>query len=255
MTWVADLTGKVAFVTGASGGLGRHFARVLARSGAAVVLAARRLDALHCVAEEISSCGTSALPVSLDVLDSVSVRTAVDAVVKKFGHIDILVNNAGVTSTGAVLEQTEQQWDAVLGTNLKGAFLVATEVARHMRSVHRSGTLINIASILGLRQAAQVAPYATSKAGLVQLTRVMALELARFAIRVNALAPGYIHTDLNREFWTSEAGAALTKRIPQRRLGVFEDLEGPLLLLASDASRYMTGTVITVDGGHTVSTL
>jgi NAD(P)-dependent dehydrogenase (short-subunit alcohol dehydrogenase family) len=255
MTWVADLTGKVAMVTGASGGLGLHFARVLARSGAAVVLAARRLDAVHCAAEEISSHGVRALPLSLDVLDSSSIRTAVAAAAEQFGHIDILVNNAGVTSAGAVLEQTEEQWDAVLGTNLKGTFLVATEVARHMRSTHRSGTLINIASILGLRQAAHVAPYATSKAGLVQLTKVMALELARFAIRVNALAPGYIDTPLNREFWTSAAGAAVTKRIPQRRLGVLEDLDGPLLLLASDASQYMTGSIITVDGGHTVSTL
>jgi len=255
VTWVADLTGKVALVTGASSGLGLHFARALARAGAAVVLAGRRLDALHSTAEEISSRGVRTLPLSLDVLDRVSIRAAVAAAAGQFGHVDILVNNAGITSTGTVLEQTEEQWDAVLGTNLKGAFLVSTEVARHMRQTHRSGAIINIASILGLRQAAQVAPYATSKAGLIQLTRVMALELARFAIRVNALAPGYIDTDLNREFWTSEAGAALIKRIPQRRLGIPQDLEGALLLLASDASRYMTGSVITVDGGHTVSTL
>ena len=255
MTFVADLTGKIALVTGASSGLGRHFAEVLARSGATVILAARRLDALRTVADGISSRGGRAMPVLLDVLDSRSVRESVATATGELGHIDILVNNSGVTSTGGVLEQTEEQWDSVVNTNLRGAFLVATEVARHMRSANRGGTIINVASILGLRQAGQVAPYSASKAGLVQLTKAMALELARFGIRVNALAPGYIDTDLNRDFWNSAAGAALIKRIPQRRLGTAKDLDGPLLLLASEASRYMTGSIITVDGGHMVSTL
>jgi NAD(P)-dependent dehydrogenase (short-subunit alcohol dehydrogenase family) len=255
MTIRADLSGKAALVTGASSGLGRHFAEVLAKSGASVALGARRVDALQTLAEEITALGGRAFAVSLDVLDRHSVQKAVGQVVDQLGPVDILVNNSGVTSVAAVLEETEEQWDAVLDTNLKGAFLVATEVARHMRAEKRAGSIINIASILGLRQSAQVAPYAVSKAGLVQLTKVMALELARFGIRVNALAPGYIKTDLNREYWQSPAGEALLKRIPQRRLGQIQDLDGALLLLASDASNYMTGSVISIDGGHLVSTL
>jgi NAD(P)-dependent dehydrogenase (short-subunit alcohol dehydrogenase family) len=255
VTLRADLTGKTAFITGASSGLGRHFARVLARSGATVAVGARRLDALRALAEEVASDGRRAFPVTLDVLDNQSVQEAIAAAVRELGPIDILVNNSGVTSSAGLLEQTEEQWDAVVDTNLKGAFLVATEVARHMRAASRGGSIINIASILGLRQAGHVAPYAVSKAGLVQLTKVMALELARFAIRVNALAPGYIETDLNREFWESAPGVSMLKRIPQRRLGQPQDLDGALLLLASDASRYMTGSIIAIDGGHLVNTL
>jgi NAD(P)-dependent dehydrogenase (short-subunit alcohol dehydrogenase family) len=255
MTLTADLTGKTAFVTGASSGLGRHFAGLLARSHATIVVAARRMDALRSLAQEIAAEGGRAFPIVLDVLDGKSVAGAIASAARELGAIDILVNNSGVASNGGLLEQTEQQWDSALDTNLKGAFLIATEVARHMRALHRGGSIINIASILGLRQASQVAPYAVSKAGLVQLTKTMALEWARFAIRVNALAPGYIETDLNRELWTTEAGRALVKRIPQRRLGQPADLDGALLLLASEASRYMTGSVIAVDGGHLVSTL
>jgi NAD(P)-dependent dehydrogenase (short-subunit alcohol dehydrogenase family) len=249
----ADITGKVALITGASSGLGRHFARVLARCGASVVIAARRLEALRVLAEEIGAERGRALPLALDVSDSGSVRDAVAIAIQELGVIDILVNNSGVTSSAELLEQTEEQWDAVVDTNLRGAFLVATEVARHMRAA--GGSIINVSSILGLRQAGHVASYAVSKAGLVQLTKVMALELARYAIRVNALAPGYIETDLNRAFWASAAGAAMLKRIPQRRLGQPQDLDGPLLLLASDASRYMTGSIIAIDGGHLVNTL
>jgi NAD(P)-dependent dehydrogenase (short-subunit alcohol dehydrogenase family) len=255
MTIRADLTGKTALITGASSGLGRHFAQVLAKSGASVAMAARRLDALHALADEISSQGGRAFVVPLNVLEQRSVQKAVSDIESQLGPIDILVNNSGVTSNTALLEETEEQWDAVMDTNLKGAFLVATEVARHMRGEKREGNIINIASILGLRQSARVAPYAVSKAGLIQLTKVMALELARFGIRVNALAPGYLKTNLNREFWLSAAGEALLKRIPQRRLGQMQDLDGVLLLLASDASRYMTGSVISIDGGHLVSTL
>jgi NAD(P)-dependent dehydrogenase (short-subunit alcohol dehydrogenase family) len=251
----ADLAGKVALITGASSGLGRHFARVLARSGATVAVAARRVDALHSLAEEIVAQGRRVCSVTLDVLDSKSVQRCIHTVARELGPVDVLVNNAGVTSNHGLLDETEEQWDAVVDTNLKGAFLVATEVARHMRAASRGGSIINIASILGLRQAGHVAPYAASKAGLVQLTKVMALEWARFAIRVNALAPGYIETDLNREFWGSPASAALVKRIPQRRLGQPEDLDGALLLLASDASRYMTGSIVAIDGGHLVNTL
>lgn len=255
MSLHADLAGKTALITGASSGLGRHFARVLTDSGAKVAVAARRLDALHVLTEEIGARDGCAVPVELDVQDADSVRSCVACCVQRLGHIDILVNNAGVAASAGVLEHTCEQWEQVLDTNLKGAFLVATEVARQMRDSGDGGTIINIASILGLRQGGGVAAYATSKAGLVQLTKVMALELARHAIRVNAIAPGYIQTDINREFWTTAAGAALLKRIPQRRLGEPRDLDGPLLLLASDASRYMTGAVLAVDGGHLVNTL
>lgn len=255
MTIRADLRGKLAVVTGASSGLGRHFAQVLARSGATVVLGARRVAALDALAAQIAVDGGRASPLQLDVRDTESIRQAVAAATSQFGPIDILVNNAGITFSGEVLEHSETHWDEVLDTNLRGAFVVSREVARRMRGLNRGGSIINIASILGLRQAGHVAAYAVSKAGLVQLTKVMALELARFGIRVNALAPGYIQTDLNREFAASPAGAALLKRIPQRRLGQPADLDGALLLLASDASCYMTGSVIAVDGGHLVATL
>jgi NAD(P)-dependent dehydrogenase (short-subunit alcohol dehydrogenase family) len=248
---LGDLRGKRALITGASSGLGAHFARVLAASGATVMLAARRLRLLESIAEEISSRGSAAHAVELDVVDCHSVSTAVS----QCGQIDILVNNAGATNTKPALDQTESDWDGILNTNLKGAWLVASEVGRSMKQSGTGGSIINIASILGLRQGGQVTPYAVSKAGIVQLTKQLGLELARFNIRVNALAPGYIATDLNEAFMASDAGAALIKRIPQRRLGRLEDLNGSLLLLASDASHYMTGAVIPVDGGHLVSTL
>lgn len=244
----ADLTGRRALVTGASSGLGLHFAEVLHGAGAEVVLAARskaRLDD-HC-----ARLGARAKSVSLDVRDAASVARAI----AEAGEIDILVNNAGVTLSKPVIEQTAGDWDQVVDTNLTGAFLVATEGARAMRAAKRGGTIINIASILGLRQAGHVTGYAVAKAGLIQLTRQLALELARFDIRVNALAPGYFETDINRDFFASAAGKALIKRIPQRRLGRVSDLDGPLLLLASDASAFMTGTILTVDGGHLVTSL
>ncbi|WP_404478032.1 SDR family NAD(P)-dependent oxidoreductase [Novosphingobium sp. BL-52-GroH] len=246
-----DLTGKRALVTGASSGLGAHFARVLARAGAHVVVAARREEALRTLVEDIVTAGGSADAVRLDVTETASIAAAVAAA----GALDVLVNNAGVTNTRPVLDQTEADFDFILDTNLKGGFLVATQVARAMRDAGTGGSIVNIASILGLRQGGQVTPYAISKAGVIQMTRQLGLELARFGIRVNALAPGYVATELNDAFFASEAGQALVHRIPQRRLGRLEDLDGPLLLLASDASRYMTGSTITVDGGHLVSTL
>jgi len=251
----ADLEGRLALVTGASSGLGRHFALTLARQGVRVAVAARRVDALASLVREIADGGAEAFATRLDVRSASSVADAVEAVESQFGPIDLLVNNSGVTVVRPVLEHTEADWDFVTDTNLKGAFLVATAVARRMRDRSRAGSIVNIASILGLRQGGAVAAYAASKAGLVQLTRIMALELARFGIRVNAIAPGYIETDMNREFWQTPAGEALVKRIPQRRLGTPEELDGALLLLCSNASHYMTGAVIPVDGGHLVSTL
>jgi NAD(P)-dependent dehydrogenase (short-subunit alcohol dehydrogenase family) len=245
-----DVTGKVALITGASSGLGRHFAEVLAQSGAKVGLAARRMDALQSVADGITAAGGTAAIARLDVTQSASVNETVASIEAALGPIDILVNNSGVSITKKVLEQTESDWDAVIDVNLKGAFLMATAVARRMQALGRGGSIINIESILSFRQIGSIAPYAASKAGLTQLTRSMAAELARYNIRVNGIAPGYFLTDITRSFFESEAGMAMIRRIPQRRLGEFPDLDGPLLLLASDASRYMTGSTIVVDGGH-----
>lgn len=236
------MQGKRVLITGASSGLGRHFAQVLSAAGAHVVLAARRMDALEELAAEIGD----ATCVSLDVTDPASIREAV----QQAGPIDVLVNNAGVSSAQPVLDATVEDYDHIMSANLRGAFLVATEVARRMRDRGEGGAIVNIASILGLAQGGQLAVYAMSKAGVVQMTKQMALELARYGIRVNALAPGYFATDMNRDFLSSALGEAMAKRIPQRRFGNFEDLDGPLTLLCSDASRYMTGVVIPVDGGH-----
>jgi NAD(P)-dependent dehydrogenase (short-subunit alcohol dehydrogenase family) len=256
MTMFADLNGKTALITGASGGLGRHFASVLVAHGVRIAVAARRKRELEAVAAQLSAKGASmVIPIELDVTDSASVRAAIEITMRELGPVDILINNSGVSSNSAVLEQSESDWDRVLDTNLKGAFLMATEVARQLRAAGRPGSIINIASVLGLRQASHVTPYAASKAGLIQLTKQLALELARLQIRVNAIAPGYVLTDLNREFFATDAGAQMIKRIPQRRLGSFEDLDGPLLLLASNASSYMTGSVLVVDGGHSVNSL
>ena len=192
---------------------------------------------------------------ALDVSDPASVARAVTQARDALGPITILVNNAGVAVTKPVLDQTEEDWNSVIAVNLTGAWRVAQAVARHMKEHGQGGSIINIASILGLRVAAQVPAYAASKAGLIHLTQALALELARFKIRVNAIAPGYIETDINREFFASEPGQTLIKRVPQRRLGKPEHLDGPLLLLASDASEFMTGSTLVVDGGHVVNTL
>ncbi len=250
-----DLRGKVALVTGASSGLGRHFAKVLALAGASVVVAARRGSLLEALAADIVAAGGRAAPLVLDVSGPAeSIERCVTQALHCFGPIDILINNSGVTVTKPVLDQTPADWDTVMNTNLRGAFFLSQAVARQMR-LSGGGCIVNVASILGLRQAGMIAPYAASKAALIQLTKTMALELARYSIRVNALAPGYIASDLNSAFFETDAGRALVRRIPQRHLGEPTDLDGALLLLCSDASRYMTGSVITVDGGHVVSTL
>ena len=246
-----NLGGKVALVTGASGGLGAHFAKVLARAGAEVILGARREEAMAEVAEAIRAAGGTCSTVPLDVADN----TSISAIKGVFERVDILINNAGVVRDAPALEQSEEHWDTVIDTNLKGMFLMSQAVGRAMCARGRGGSIINITSILGLRQAGGVLPYAVSKSGAIQLTKTLALELARFGIRVNALAPGYLDTKLNSAFWDSDAGKAMIRRIPQRRLGQLDDLDGPLLLLASDLSSYMNGTVIEVDGGHLVSTL
>lgn len=255
MTDRFSLTGKVAFVTGASSGLGRHFARVLAGAGAAVALAARRKDKLDDLARELANAGAKSFPVAMDVTDGRTIEAAFSAAEKALGPVTVLINNAGTVAGKPALAQTEADWDAVIDTNLKGAFAVAQAAARHMIASGKGGAVVNIASILGLRVAGNVAPYAISKAGIVQMTKSLALEWARHSIRVNAVAPGYIETDLNRDFLASEPGQALMARVPQRRFGRPDDLDGALLLLASDASAYMTGSIVAVDGGHLVSSL
>ncbi|MGO4171286.1 SDR family NAD(P)-dependent oxidoreductase [Bosea sp. TAF32] len=245
-----DLSGKSALVTGASGGLGLHFAKLLARHGVEVTLAARRQSALDQASGEIDEAGGISKSIVLDVASAPSI---VEALADR--HFDILINNAGVSGAGRAADLSAGDWDAVLDTNLKGVFFVAQAVARGMRESGGGGSIVNIASILGHRVAGNVSAYAASKAGVIQLTKALALEWARDGIRVNALCPGYIETDINRDFFATEPGMQLIKRIPQRRLGRPEELDGALLLLASAAGSYITGATIEVDGGHLVSSL
>lgn len=250
-----DLSGKVALVTGASSGLGVHFARTLAAAGASVVVAARRADRLSSLQAELQHEGAKAVAVDLDVQSSASITAAFDTAERTLGPIDIAVNNAGISIVKPALDMPEQDWDSVVDTNLRGAWLVAQTAAKRWTATKRAGAIVNIASILGLRTIGQVAPYNASKAGLIHLTKALAMEWARYNIRINAICPGYIETEMNRDFWSTPAGQRLIDRIPQRRIGQPEHLDGALLLLASDAGTFMTGSVLTVDGGHTVSSL
>jgi NAD(P)-dependent dehydrogenase (short-subunit alcohol dehydrogenase family) len=252
---ILTLEGKTALVTGANGGLGGHFAQTLAKAGAKVAIAARRIDSLQAVKEAITAAGGRAEAVALDVTDAASVARAFEDASAALGPVTVVVNNAGIAVTKPLLDHTEEDWQQVIEVNLNGAWRVAQAAARHMVKNDKGGSIVNIASILGLRVSSQVPSYAASKAALIQLTKAMALELARHRIRVNALAPGYIETGINREFFDSDAGQALIKRVPQRRIGQPEELDGALLLLASDAGSYTTGAVLAVDGGHLVNTL
>jgi NAD(P)-dependent dehydrogenase (short-subunit alcohol dehydrogenase family) len=248
-----DLTGQVALVTGASSGIGRHLAMLLAAAGAKVALAARRPELLAEAARDIAAEGGHGVPVELDVTRADSVATAIAVAEAAIGPLDLLVNNAGVTAARPVLEQTEAEWDLILDTNLKGAWLMAQHFARRLVEQQRPGRIVNIASVLGSRTIAHLPAYCTAKAGLIHLTEVLAVELSRYRILVNALAPGYLETDFNRDFLRSEAGKRLAARIPLRRTARPEDLDGAMLLLASPAGAYITGAVIPVDGGHGVA--
>lgn len=251
-----DLTGQAAFVTGASSGLGAYFAQTLAGAGAQVVIAARRVDRLAELAAKIEADGGRALPVELDVTDADSVAAAVRTAEDALGDLTILVNNAGVPPRALTLEMEEKEWDRVVGTNLKGAWLVAREIGRHMVTHGKGGRIINIASVLGWKTVAKrIQSYGVSKAGLVSLTETLALELAREGILVNAIAPGYIRTELNDAFLDSEPGLRIRKRVALERFGDPSDLDGALLLLAGPAGAYITGSVIGIDGGLTLSTL
>jgi NAD(P)-dependent dehydrogenase (short-subunit alcohol dehydrogenase family) len=252
---IFDVRGKVALVTGASSGLGENFARKLAAAGATVVVAARRMDRLQALAAEIARDGGKAHAVQLDVTDRASVQAAMNEAVRTAGALDIVVNNAGIGESRPSIDLTEEDWRRVLDTNLDGVWRVAQESAKAMLAGGKGGSIINIASVLGLRVAPQLLAYATAKAGVVQMTKALALEWARHKVRVNAIAPGYIETDMNRDVLRSDAGQVLVKRIPQRRIGQPSDLDGALLLLASDAGSYMTGSIVVVDGGHVVNSL
>jgi len=248
------LDAKTAFVTGASGGIGKHCAILLAQAGAKVAIASRRIAQLQNVVDEITYLGGQAKAFELDVTNKKSVVKCFDEMMM-WSLPTIVINNAGMSINRKLLDQTEEDWDSVIDTNLKGSWLVATEAARRMVASSTSGSIVNIASILGERVIGGVAPYVISKAGVIQSTKVMALELARHQIRVNALLPGYVITDLNRNFLLSEAGQKILARIPSRRFNNLEDLNGPLLLLASDASSAMTGATIAVDSGHLINGL
>lgn len=250
-----SLATRTALVTGASGGLGAHFAQTLAQAGAHVVLAARRSDKLVEHVDRIQAQGGSAEAIALDVTDTASVVAAFDALAAQGRLPDIAVNNAGIVGEHLALETSDDEWQRVIDTNLNGAWRVAREFGKRLVAAGKPGSLINVASILGERVAVGVAPYCASKAALIQLTQALALEWARHGIRANALAPGYIITDLNRDFLASAAGDKLLARIPQKRFGDMRDLEGPLLLLASDAGAFMTGAVLAADGGNLVNTL
>ena len=250
-----DIAGQVALVTGASSGIGEHFAEVLAAAGAKVVAAARRADRLAELAKRVEAGGGQCLPLACDVTDRQSVAAAIAAAEERLGSLSILVNNAGVVVSKPFFEHTEEDWDYVVDTNLKGAWLAAREFAHHLVEKKRPGRIINISSILASRTIGRVPAYCAAKAGLSHLTQVLAMELARYGILVNALAPGYIETDFNRAFFQTDAGKALIGRIPLKRIGQSPDLDGALLFLASPASAYVTGAILAVDGGHAVAAI
>jgi len=254
-----DLSGRIAVVTGAGSGLGRQFALVLSEAGAKVILTGRRLEPLQETAAEIETIGGKAqsqpLCISMDVTSADSVRETFVRINEQAGVPDLLVNNAGVNRPLFATQLSEADWDAVVDTDLKGCFLVAQTFAKGLIQAGKGGSVINIASIVGLRPQKAISAYMASKAGLIHLTRGLALEWASYGIRVNALAPGYFRTDITSQFLDTPPGQQLVSHIPLKRAGNLDELSGPLMLLASDAGSFITGSVLVVDGGHVVGSL
>ncbi len=248
-----DLKGRVALVTGVSGGLGLRFAEVLAANGASVALVARRADKLKEGVAKITAAGGQAVAIEADVLDRGQMNRAFDQAEQALGTVTILVNNAGVAHSTRATELTEDEWHRVLHTNLDAVFFWAQEGARRMLAANQKGAIINIASVLGFGVSKGTIAYATAKAGVVQMTKALGLELAFKGVRVNAIAPGWFVTDINRDYLASEHGKKLTREIPVGRFGQDGDLDGALLLLASDAGGYITGATIVCDGGQMVA--
>lgn len=250
-----SLIGQVALITGASSGLGEHFAQLLAKAGAKVIVAARRADRLAALVEEIKANGGEAFPVSMDVTSADSVDKAISQASEVFGPISILINNAGVSGSKQFIHVDEESWQQVIDTNLNGAWRVANKISRHMLEHQVKGSIVNIASILGQRVGFGESSYAASKAAVIQLTKAMSLELIRKNIRVNALCPGYFETEMNQNFFATEKGQTYLKTIPTQRLGKLYELDAPLLLLCSDAGSFVNGVALAVDGGHLNSSL
>lgn len=248
-----DLTGRVALVTGASSGLGARFATVLAENGAAVALVGRRAERLAGLRDKITAAGGRAVATAADVLDRAAMTRAFDAAEQAFGPVTILVNNAGVTHSGRAIELSEAEWRHVLSTDLDAVFYWAREGARRMLASGQKGAIVNIASVLGFGVSKGVIAYTTAKAGVIQMTKALGLELAFKGVRVNAIAPGWFVTEMNRDYLASPEGRALTRDIPVGRFGRDGDLDGALLLLVSDAGSYIAGATIVVDGGQMVA--
>jgi 3-oxoacyl-[acyl-carrier protein] reductase len=248
-----SLKGRVALVTGASSGLGVQFAKALAENGAALALVARRADRLKALKEEIEKMGGKVVAIEADVTDRAAMTRAFDAAEKAFGTVTILVNNAGIAHGGRAVDMPPEEWRKVLSTNLDAVFFWAQEAARRMLAAKKQGAVVNIASVLGLAVAKGAVAYATAKAGVVQVTKALAVELAFKGVRVNAIAPGWFVTEMNDDYLESEAGTAIKREIPMGRFGNAGDLDGALLLLASDAGSYITGATIVVDGGQVVA--
>ena len=252
MNELFSLDGRVALVTGASSGLGRHFAQVLHDAGATVVLAARRTGRIE---DDAKRLGDRARAITMDVTDEASIAAGFEQLAADGVLCDIVVNNAGISGEHMILQMDTDEWDSVVEVNLRGPFLVAREAARRLVAAKQPGSIVNIASILGLRVSPAVAPYMASKAGLIHLTRSMAWEFARYNIRVNALCPGYFSTEINADFLKTEWAQASLKRVPQRRIGELNELTGPLLLLTSNAGSFMTGEALVVDGGQSINSM
>jgi len=251
-----SLSGKTVLVTGASSGIGAHLARVASQAGARVVLGARRVERLQQLALEICQAGGEALAIALDVTERNSVEAAFDAAEEVFGVVDVVLNNAGIGNGKGVLDISEADWQAMLSTNLDGVWRVAQCAAQRLAKAGQPGSIINIASILGLRVGHGLSHYCAAKAGVVQLSKSLAMELARYQIRVNAIAPGYFKTEMNDAYFEGDKGQVyIHNMVPMRRLGILQELEGPFLLLASEAGAFMTGAVLAVDGGHLVGSL